>query len=398
MSGIWSIVLAFAIAAPSQKGADLAAVDDFISNRKYASAFRMLDEKDPRNEDPARLEKKISLALGFSAATVMHRSFTFIDLGPGQDLDDYNITPEAFNPYNAYDFQIDAILRALIRKKPGNARLHFLLGDFYFRMQRQYGDTWFVGGEELLRLAGEAFALADKGKGLDRSGLDEYALVSAMQKNYTKAVSLYARALRQDPSYAEGNYGIAYAYHMSGDQAKAFGHALKALDGFKDRLSKSDASMLAAISADAMNRPAEALTYYRKARELGRVDFLSAKKILCFSLDIEEETRWHEEAAALLHLDPHNLEYYYELLECFIDRGRGASIEKFLASYEAKRGKDGRARGNILLLKSAFFSKVVNDPAKRRDALKKAYAEFGKIFPESDEVMLMIKKELERKD
>ncbi|HSA15435.1 MAG TPA: hypothetical protein P5346_11905, partial [Spirochaetota bacterium] len=170
MSGIWSIVLAFAIAAPSQKGADLAAVDDFISNRKYASAFRMLDEKDPRNEDPARLEKKISLALGFSAATVMHRSFTFIDLGPGQDLDDYNITPEAFNPYNAYDFQIDAILRALIRKKPGNARLHFLLGDFYFRMQRQYGDTWFVGGEELLRLAGEAFALADKGKGLDRSG------------------------------------------------------------------------------------------------------------------------------------------------------------------------------------------------------------------------------------
>ena len=396
MSGIWSIVLAFAIAAPSQKGADLAAVDDFISNRKYASAFRMLDEKDPRNEDPARLEKKISLALCFSAATVMHRSFTFIDLGPGQDLDDYNITPEAFNPYNAYDFQIDAILRALIRKT-GQCAAALSSRGFLFQDAAAVRRHVVCRRGRAASPAGEAFALADKGKGLDRSGLDEYALLSAMQKNYTKCFTL-ARALRQDPSYAEGNYGIAYAYHMSGDQAKAFGHALKALDGFKDRLSKSDASLLAAISADAMNRPAEALTYYRKARELGRVDFLSAKKILCFSLDIEEETRWYEEAAALLDLDPHNLEYYYELLECFIDRGRGASIEKFLASYEAKRGKDGRARGNILLLKSAFFSKVVNDPAKRRDALKRAYAEFGKIFPESDEVMLMIKKELERKD
>jgi tetratricopeptide (TPR) repeat protein len=395
IASICSLVLICAVAIPAQRAGDLAAADDLIARRKYASAFRLLDEKDPRNQDVAFLEKKIRLAMNFSAATVMHRSFTFVDLENGQQLADYRESPEVFNPYIAYDFQVDSILESLIKKTPDNPVPYRLLGNYYFRINRQYGDEWFVTGNELMRRAGESFARADRGKTLGRVDLEEYALVSVYHKDFRKAVALYERVLADDPGYANANYGVAYAYHMSGNNERAFEYALRALDGFKDAYGRADASVLAALSAEALDGPADALIYYRKSREFGRSDFFNAKKILYYSLLLEDEQRWFEEAGALLDLDPHNLEYYYELLDCFAARDRAKSIEAFLDQYERKHRKDGRTLGNIFLLKSVYYKKIANDPARRKRALSRAYAEFKRIFSESDEFMLMIKKELE---
>ena len=342
IASICNLVLICAVAVPAQRAQDLAAADDLIARRKYASAFRLLDEKDPRNRDVGFLEKKIRLAMNFSAATVMQRSFTFVDLENGQELADYRVSPELFNPYIAYDFQVDGILESLIKKTPDNPVLHRLLGDYYFRINRLYGDEWFVPGKELMRRAGESFARADRGKTLGRVELEEYALVSVYHRDFKKAVALYDRILADDPGYANANYGIAYAYHMSGNNERAFEYALRALDGFRDAYGRADASVLAALSAEALDRPADALVYYRKSRESGRSDFFNAKKILYYSLLLEDEQRWFEEAGALLDLDPHNLEYYYEVLDCFTARDRSKSIEAFLDQYEVKHRRDGR--------------------------------------------------------
>ncbi|HOO73087.1 MAG TPA: hypothetical protein PK926_15125 [Spirochaetota bacterium] len=374
----------------------LAEADRLIRERKYAAAFRLLDEKDSDNNDLALFEKKIHLAMNYSAATVMHQSFTFIDLNSGQTLDDYLVDPENFTVYNAYDFQINRILQRRIEKTPSDDRPYRLLADFYFSVYQIYRDKWFMQSAELFDRIDELYRKADIIKPLDISSLEKCAMVLVFKKKNREAIKLYRRIISQAPEYGNGNYGLAQASYMTGDFDVSLEYARRAIETFSVPYNKSDAALLAGLSCESLDKKNEALMYYRKSRDFGRIDFFNAQKIFSLSLVLEDEDAWMKEGGALLALDVYNIEYYYEMINIFRTAGKLSLFEKFFDHFASTYEKDIRVCANVLLCRAVFYQNFVADREKSSALYKKALIQFKRIFPPDHEVIRMIQRELKR--
>jgi tetratricopeptide (TPR) repeat protein len=386
-------VLFNAAAAPAADSPLAARVDTLVSRGSYAAAFRLLDQADARHADPALLEKKIHLCLNHAASTVMHRSFIFVDLKPGQTMDDYALDPSAFQAYTVYDFAIDTMLEARMKEHPAEPLFPRLLADYYFAVYHHYGDRWFLGPEKLLALTEDLYLRADAMATLDRQRLEKLATVSLIMKKYDRAISVSRRIVDADPGYGNGNYALAQACYGARRLDCALEYALKAADHFPDPPGKSDAFLLAGLICEDLGRSDQALAYYRKARNAGRHEFFVAGKILALSLAVEDESLWYAESSNLLTLDLDSIECYYEIMNIFFVAGRTSRI---LDIFDRLAGdhQTPRVHGNLYLSTAVYYRHIARNRKKSIEMFQKALAEFKKIFPDTHEAVIMIKKEL----
>lgn len=111
--------------------------DRLISNRQYQSAYELLNEKDPDNEKPAILTKKVDIALKYYLTSLMHEMFTFSNLAPDDDLGKLRLSKPSST---LYSLKAEELLTNLIRKYPLNAELYYSLGCYYYEVHSHYGD------------------------------------------------------------------------------------------------------------------------------------------------------------------------------------------------------------------------------------------------------------------
>jgi hypothetical protein len=91
--------------------------DSLILLGKFNSAFIVLRDADPSNNNPSIALKKSRIALDYFVSAIMHHMFAFIDLKPGENISDYR---GKAGSYSMYELEIDSIMTKLIKTYPKN--------------------------------------------------------------------------------------------------------------------------------------------------------------------------------------------------------------------------------------------------------------------------------------
>jgi len=216
--------------------------DDLVAQKKYDTAFRMLQEYDPRNTKLAVVLKKEEYALNYSIGTHQYHTFTFKDLPLLETLDD-NRYKEGVGG-TTYGFRVGRALDSLKRRYPSNYKLDRGLGDYYFSLQQ-------CDCAEKRILEDDLFPLIIKHYGVaHENGYGDYYSYFAVGYAYQRlgqfkqsvAPFLHSIDLRKD--YPPTHLNLAFVYLELKQYDKAREEAILARDQFQDDQPKSDAAFL----------------------------------------------------------------------------------------------------------------------------------------------------------
>jgi hypothetical protein len=153
---------------------------------KWKSAFAALDEFDKSNADPYALAMKTNLALKGAASSAALKSFGFVDLEEGQDLEELRqegaaVAEFPFDPPALADAQAARGIAA-----PGV--LSKELGDYYYEAASRFSGKWPMSDEELLSLAIKEYSAADGRGAMDGESFLKYASSLAFRGRNAEAL------------------------------------------------------------------------------------------------------------------------------------------------------------------------------------------------------------------
>jgi len=79
-----------------------------ITEKKYNTAYDLLEKADPKNDDADIVIAKENIALGFFVTSIMHQMFALKDLKPNEDIMEYRGKEGS---YSMHVFRADSILK-----------------------------------------------------------------------------------------------------------------------------------------------------------------------------------------------------------------------------------------------------------------------------------------------
>jgi len=129
-------VMLVAVAVSAATTADvLSDVDRLVTEKKYLSAFRLLDAQENGDSDPDIALKKAELALKYFVNSIYHKTFSFKDLEEDEDIMDVR---GAVGSSMIFNFDIEKVFTPLIKNYPEDQRLYVALADYYLDVYEKY--------------------------------------------------------------------------------------------------------------------------------------------------------------------------------------------------------------------------------------------------------------------
>lgn len=215
--------------------------DALVGERKYASAFRVLQQYDPRNERPAVVLQKEDIALRYYVSHSQYRRFGFKDLQLTDNIEQYRSTDST---YSTVPFPLGRALRALKERYPNDYKLDRGLGDYYFAVQQCNCAEPSKTEDELFPLIIQYYDVAHE------HGYGDYSSYFAQGYSYQRlgkfqeSVPPFLRSIELRKNYPEARLNLAFVYLELKEFEKAREQAQMAVALFPDEQHKSDANFL----------------------------------------------------------------------------------------------------------------------------------------------------------
>lgn len=368
----------------------LSDADRLIKEKKYKSAYELLDRFDKNNKMPGIVLKKTDLALKFFAKSLMHRSFAFADIENSRDLEYYRNNEW---DYKLNKFRIDEELKKLIARHPRDPRLYGALADYYFIVQKRYGNKWFEEKEKLLDMAEENYLKAGSIKPLGCVEMDRLGVIMILKKKYPEAIKYLEGSIGLDQGYGMPYYNLAYLYYKWEQHKKGLPLAEKSYALASNENDKFDSAILIASMHVLLDNNQEAIKYYKLASEI-KIDYDTLKSILVLYLKEKDLAKASDCAEKIFMIDEKNLGISQDILFIYGKFGFKDELLEFFQKMEIKYKDDYEVAGNINFNRAFFYSYFFNDEKKKKMELLKAREYYKKVFQENHEVFTTIKKEL----
>ncbi|MBC6991798.1 tetratricopeptide repeat protein [Hymenobacter sp. BT491] len=215
--------------------------DDLVAEKKYESAFKLLNDYDPKNAQPAVALKKEEIVLNYSIASSNYRSFTFKDLSTLESLEE-NQEHEA--PGTRYRFRVRAVLDSLKQKYPDNYKLDRGLGDYYYAVQQCDCAEKKKTEDELFPLMIKHYEEAHKHAYGDYKSYFVVGYAKQRLGQFKQSVPYFLHSIELKKDFPTAHLNLAFVYLELKQYEKARTEAQLAVDQFPDEAHKSDASFL----------------------------------------------------------------------------------------------------------------------------------------------------------
>ncbi|MGY2130726.1 hypothetical protein ACW9KT_00750 [Hymenobacter sp. HD11105] len=252
---LFSLPAARAQTAPADKAeaTALKQASDLVLQRKYNSAFALLQQFDRQNARPAVAMRKQEMALSYHITTNGYQTFTLKDLALVESLEQMR----AQRSYDsAYRFPIEEVLLNLKRRNPTNYRLDKALGDYYYSAQQCDCAEKDKGEDRLFALMVRHYEVAHlRGYG---DYLSYYALGYAHERlgNFAQAIGPFKRSIQLKKDFPDAHYHMAYSLLELKQLENARDEVRLAMNYYQDEQFKSDAAyMLADIEEQIKRAP-----------------------------------------------------------------------------------------------------------------------------------------------
>ncbi|UOR05056.1 tetratricopeptide repeat protein [Hymenobacter aerilatus] len=232
------------LAATAQAQTNIAILqkaDALVGERKYASAFQVLQKYDPRNERPAVVLQKEDIALRYNVGHSQYRRFAFKDVQLTDNLENFR-SPDS--TYTLTPFPLGRALRTLKARYPNDYKLDRGLGDYYFAVQQCNCAETSKEEDDLFPLIIQYYDVAHE------HGYGDYSSYYAQGYSYQRlgmfqeSVAPFLRSIELRKNYPESHLNLAFVYLELKQFEKAKEQAQLAVELFPDEQHKSDANFL----------------------------------------------------------------------------------------------------------------------------------------------------------
>jgi len=352
--------------------------NELINQKKYESAFGLLEEADPKNDDPEMAIAKTYLLLNYFVTSIMHNLFALTDLKEDQDIMDVRGTEGSFSMFM---FEADSILHRLITKFPKNYALRKALGRYYHEVHLKYGTNSTLPEEEIMDGFLENYLVAFENGVYDEWSSYGIGYAYVSKGEYQKSIPFFEKAIELKSDYPTSHYNLAIAYLYSDRREEAISSALEALKLYTEPEMKADAARIVAVVYAELGDDIKALEYYRISNEIGPSNYYTLRPMLALAVKTsakDVQNLMNE----FVNLAPRNPTIYKDMVEIYSEEGRQADLATLLEGKLVEFADDPGVLGNIHLFRGILL-KGLEEYDQANAEFANAKLEFLKVY-ESD--------------
>ncbi|WP_426489728.1 hypothetical protein [Hymenobacter sp. 102] len=358
--------------------------------KKYESAFDVLDKADPKNLQPELLLAKEKLVLENYLISMNHQAFGLRDLAPGETVEKLRGKE---GDYSMHMLNLPLELNRLQRKYPTNYALSKGLGDYWYAVlmcgcgeqdkpERQKQDL-------VLRYYNAAHA----------HGLGDYTsyfgvgYVQLLRDQVVPATAAFEKSVALKADYPNSHYNLSYALWLQKKPAEGIAHAKAAYDLYADEpRRRADAARMLGMLQEQQQKPAEAKAAYQQSLVLNPQDAPSMLGMLRLAVAAHspEAPTW---AAKLYQLNPADDQMFSDILDVYQEHNQWAEAEAFFRSQLPTAPKEPTAQG-LLHFYLGTLNMQLKQPQAARPHFQEAKKQLATVVKPDHPIMQVIEKGL----
>ena len=375
----------------SAKADVLADVDQLVTEKKYLSAFRLLEEQENGDSNPDIALKKAELVLKYFVNSIEHKVFTLTDLKEDEEIVDVRGKPGSSIIIN---FDMEQVFTPLINNYPEDQRLYVALADYYLDAYECCRGRLGKRDEDVLKGARSHYDKAIVLGDLDSRTYFRYGKTALYMNDLAGAAKLLEISVRKSDSYAPARYNLAYAYLFQGRPTEAAPHAVAAYEKYDVIPLKADAAMLAGQAYMEWGNTEEALKYFLLCDRIAPDKYENLRRLIGLYVKLGRGEEAKIVGERIFEMDPANP----TMARVFLDNYGYSSLEGELPGIfnglAAKYTGNPAAVGNALYHLSVFYNHI-GDNAMALKTIDEAERNFRKSYKE-DHVVFKAIEEIRR--
>ncbi|MBN1970247.1 MAG: hypothetical protein JW870_12835 [Candidatus Delongbacteria bacterium] len=353
-----------------------------IENRKYESAMKILNEFDPKNQNPDIVIAKTDLLLNYFTKSIMHRVFGLKDLEPNEDLMELR---SGQGNFAMFMFVPDSILNNLITLNPDNYKLRKTLGSYYHEVHLKYSQGWFEPDSIVVQKIRDNYLLAYNKGVYDYWSLYGIGYTYLIKEDYKNSIPFFEKSIELKNDYPSSHYNLAYAYLYTDQREKGIESAKKAMDLYEYPDYKADASRMIGVMYRELKQNDKALEYYYNANKIQPNDYYTLKPILEIETSINSDN-YKNRTKEFFLLAPGNPTIYQDLIKIYWDNEKQGELITFLENQKKDFQTDNKILGNIYFYIATIqydkedYTNSKTNFEKSREIFKKVYQSNHRVF------------------
>ena len=357
---------------------------DLVDNKKYASAFDLLQKFDAKNELPEIVLMKENIALNYFVSSIMHELFAFKDLEKNEDIMDYRGKEGNFS---MYEFSIDSVLLKLIKRYPKKYELYKGLGDFYYNVLEKYQGSWLIDDSTLANLIVKNYKKVIDHNLADYLTYYVVGLELLTGKKEKESIPYFLKSIDLKNDYPDADYNLAYAYLFTKDKENAIKYAKISFELYKSKAYKGDAArMLCELYTD-LKDDQNAIKYIEAADSIETNNYYTLKTMLAIYLKTGNP-KFKETLTSFYNLAPEKPTIYNDLGDFFFLYNKTPELIEFYKSQIPKYKDDKKVLGNL----NFYLGQIYRDIDKKasKSYFLTAKEIFSTIFEKDNDVFQTI--------
>jgi tetratricopeptide (TPR) repeat protein len=333
----------------------LSDVDRLVAEKKYLSAFKLLNSQENGDSDPDIVLKKVDVALKYFGMSMNHKIFAFKDLEKDEDIMDVRGKPGKFQ---MYPFDAEMVLKQLIEANPEDLRLHVSLADYYLEVYEKYRGRWEKSDEEILKSALAHYNAAVTLGDLDGKAYFRAGKTALYMKDMQGAAEILEIAVKKLSDYAPAQYNLAYAYLFQDRPSEAAPHAVAAYEMYEEIPLKADAAMLAGQAYLESGMSDEALKYFLLCDRIAPKKFENMCRLMGFYVQSGQSQEAKAVGVRIFDLDPAKPAMSQAILSTYAGSPLEEELQGIFKELAGKYQDDSMATGNAFYHLALFYQQT----------------------------------------
>ena len=387
-------IMVISLNAYSQSGGEtIKKANELIADKKYESAFKLLDKFDPDNTKPEIALLKEDIVLNYFVTSMMHQMFALKDLEKDEDIMDYRGKNGSFGMQK---FEVDKILDNLIKKYPDDCKLYKGLGDYYYEVSLKYGDEWLKKEKELFKLIEANDLKAIDNNCADYNTYYVMGYINISQKKYREGIPYFLKSIELNKNDGNTYYNLAYAYLYLDKRDSALINAQISLDLYKEKTYKSDAARMMGQIYSELKDTKNAIKSYELAEKIASGNYYNIKPLLDLYVETNN-SKVKQTTELFFNLAPANPTIYVDLEDIYIRNKKDDDLISFYNDQLKINSKKPKVEGSLYFYLARIYierdKKLAKDYfLKAKEIFSKVYKEDHKVFKAIDEGLELLKK------
>ncbi len=318
--------------------------NNLIAQKKYLSAYRILHDSDPNNQDPEIAIAKTNLLLNYHITTNLYHKFGLKDLAYNEFISDYEKNKNI--KYNIV-FYPDLILERLVHQYPQKYSLFKALGGYYYEVYLKYpNNQWIINDTEVLKKIKTNYLKAYKHNVYDYWSLFGIGYVYLLEGNNEKAISFFEKSIKSNPKYALTYYNLAYAFFNLKEYEKALKYSLKSYEMQYNPLYKAESARLLGTIYRNLQPLERAYECFVNANDLYPKDYNTLLPMLELSV-ILKKSDYKKITSEIFLLAPDNPTIYKDIMKIYVNAGKRKDFLDFLEKEKRNNYHTTKVLANI---------------------------------------------------